>query len=1140
MTNDDPIISKSQISLLLLAAAFLIELYIHESVSNVVYRFSLYALLVLFLYAHTGIIKFGKGKCFLSAKILEERARLCKAKSSRWIIETFEKLYEPSLTSFISIAAVVLLLNFLSHISNFSFGGLSLTFETLNFDTSNHFQNLIAVHAGIGTIIFALLIFIAESLRDDESKDKARVLLKESLLYPLAIAEIITFFNFLWWRDINQLSIVPIILVGLFAIYSLSKLIYILLNVHALQEKRLVLLRDRVKKSISLAIDERLGNNYLINRLGENKIELTYTPLSERDTENYHFFNAPKTGVVIDINLCLLDKIAKLLEQEANKNGLSFYENKLRPPEEGISDFESTQAQSPKAIYAKADKYHFGLAKKYHDRIDQDHKTLIRVHKSVLKNLDTMKELEGLVREAFSMGKQDNYSEQVHLELSGLKDQFIEAINKKKLGKIQDFRQIYLSLAESFLESMNECGGGYSYEQAKKEMGNIFEGWSEVQWLDDDLRELLIKSTQTHDEEIIREVAYIPAAISIRAIKIRDHFIFQKFLKFIPYFHHLGYREPDKNVRGFIHDRGVAWLKEIANYFIEPELKNAKEETLIKEYTDFSTHLFLTFQSLLKTSFDNNDIETLEKISEVIGKLYRHFEPSREYPKAEHLEWELKRAASNEEKIRIESKLKIQKSLEEKEQELKLRKSQLFFGFTSWVFHRHRTDRRNEKTKQAFNILKKYLPTRIEDLTSVFITSRSFETEDFFGWQWWDVIPDGEVRMLDFHSNLDYLYLILALENIPGSKDQLEKISLPPSRDLAFLIENNGELQKKLKEIETNYHTAWTDFISPDNVSKASSLLELFQKVKELQEVNEMEYIKSTAISGNKVEEFYNLFSKGFHEQAILRKLFSRSKRFSDLSTSTELKPEIDLWGYNQIDMKEGFLEKWHVHYVGWGEQYGEGFARSENETVFEKIADNLSEVKEVKKEEVILQIIECLQQKQIKNPIVAGSFVDYFELHDLRASDHFVPQWNRQHGSTDLDDLPFYMGYLKYDDIKVPVLRTFSRKPDLKNTLIVFSAKDIGEWIQYPPIKTLEDKQKQRDIFFYQIYDLNVVDDQRNKILQQNPRWLQEQTNPEDHLRQKVLINIFEKFEFNVLNKKAGCRFIITDAETEINAIEE
>ena len=238
--------------------------------------------------------------------------------------------------------------------------------------------------------------------------------------------------------------------------------------------------------------------------------------------------------------------------------------------------------------------------------------------------------------------------------------------------------------------------------------------------------------------------------------------------------------------------------------------------------------------------------------------------------------------------------------------------------------------------------------------------------------------------------------------------------------------------------------------------------------------------------------------------------------------------------------MKEGFLEKWHVHYVGWGEQYGEGFARSENEVVFEKIAGNLSEIREVKKEEVILQIIECLKRKQIKNPIVAGSFVDYFELHDLRASDHFVPQWNRQHGSTDLDDLPFYMGYLKYDDIKIPILRTFSRKPDLKNTLIVFSAKDIGEWIQYPSIKTIEEKQKQRDIFFYQIYDLNVADDQRNKILQQNPEWLREQASPEDHLRQKVLINIFEKFEFNVLNKNAGCRFIITDAEDEINVIEE
>lgn len=1123
-----------------MGAAFFIGLYIHESVSNIVYRFALYGTLILFFYIYTGVIKFGRNKCLLSTKILDERARLCKTKSSRQITEIFEKLYEPSFISFITITAIVLFLNLLSHISNFELLGLSLKFNTLNFDTSNHFQNLIAVHAGIGTIIFALLIFVAESLRDDESKDKARVLLKESLLYPLAIAEIITFFSFLWWENINQLIIIPIILVGLFAIYSLSKLIYTLLNVHFLHEKRLELLKDRVKKSISLAIDERLGNNYLINRLGENKTELTYTPLSERDTENYHFFDASKEGVIIDIDLCLLDKIAKLLELEANKNGFSFYENKLRPVEEGISDFESTQGQSSKATYAKADKYYFGLAKKYHDRIDQDHKTLIKVHKSILKTPDTIKELEGLVREIFKIGRRDNYSEQVRFELSGLKDQFIEAINTKKLGRMEDFRQIYLGLAESFLESMNECGGGYSYEQAKKEMGNIFEGWSEIQWLDDSLRELLIKSAQTHDEETIREVAYIPAAIAIRAIKIRDHFIFQKFLKFIPYFHHLGYREPDKSVRGFIHNRSVTWLKEIANYFIEPELKNAKEETLIKEYTDFSTHLFLTFQSLLKTSFDNNDVETLEKISEALGKLYRHFEPSKEYPKAEHLEWELKRVTNDEEKVRIESKLKIQKSLEEKERELKLRKSQLFFGFTSWVFHKHRADRKNEKTKQSFNILKKYLPIKIEDLTGILITSRSFETEDFFGWQWWDVIPDGEVRMLDFHSNLDYLYLILALENIPGSRDQLEKISLPPSRDLTFLIENNGELQKKLTEIETNYHTAWTDFISPDNVSKASALRELFQKAKELQEVNEGEYIKNTAISSDKVEEFYNLFSKGFHEQATLRKLFTRFKRFSDLSASTELKPEIDLWGYNQIDMKEGFLEKWHVHYVGWGEQYGEGFARSEDEAVFEKIADNLSEVKSVKKEEVILQIIEHLKQKQIKNPIVAGSFVDYFELHDLRASDRFVPQWNRQHGSTDLDDLPFYMGYLKYDDIKIPVLRTFSKRPGLQNTMIVFSAKDIGEWIQYPPIKTIDDKEKQKDIFFYQIYDLNSADDKRNKILQQNPDWLREHANPEDHLRQKVLINIFEKFEFNILNKEAGCRFIITDAEAEINAIEE
>jgi len=65
---------------------------------------------------------------------------------------------------------------------------------------SNQFQNLIAIHAGIGAIIFALIILIAESLRDNQSKDTARVLLKVSYLFPLTVAEIFVFFSVYFWR----------------------------------------------------------------------------------------------------------------------------------------------------------------------------------------------------------------------------------------------------------------------------------------------------------------------------------------------------------------------------------------------------------------------------------------------------------------------------------------------------------------------------------------------------------------------------------------------------------------------------------------------------------------------------------------------------------------------------------------------------------------------------------------------------------------------------------------------------------------------------------------------------------------------------------------------------------------------------
>jgi ABC-type phosphate transport system permease subunit len=89
----------------------------------------------------------------------------------------FSTIYIPSTRTILFILFLILVVWVLTNSGKIlSFIGLEdwILFRTPYYSNeSNHFQNLIAIHAGIGTIIFALIILIAESLRDNESKDTA-------------------------------------------------------------------------------------------------------------------------------------------------------------------------------------------------------------------------------------------------------------------------------------------------------------------------------------------------------------------------------------------------------------------------------------------------------------------------------------------------------------------------------------------------------------------------------------------------------------------------------------------------------------------------------------------------------------------------------------------------------------------------------------------------------------------------------------------------------------------------------------------------------------------------------------------------------------------------------------------------------
>ena len=89
----------------------------------------------------------------------------------------------------------------------------------------NHYQNLIAIHAGIGAVLIGLAFFIAQEIakeRDKGNSYKGFIILRRSKFFSLLIAEILFFFLFLW-GSVNILSTIPVFLMGMFTLYSLYK-----------------------------------------------------------------------------------------------------------------------------------------------------------------------------------------------------------------------------------------------------------------------------------------------------------------------------------------------------------------------------------------------------------------------------------------------------------------------------------------------------------------------------------------------------------------------------------------------------------------------------------------------------------------------------------------------------------------------------------------------------------------------------------------------------------------------------------------------------------------------------------------------------------------------------------------------------
>jgi hypothetical protein len=225
--------------------------------------------------------------------------------------------------------------------------------------------------------------------------------------------------------------------------------------------------------------------------------------------------------------------------------------------------------------------------------------------------------------------------------------------------------------------------------------------------------------------------------------------------------------------------------------------------------------------------------------------------------------------------------------------------------------------------------------------------------------------------------------------------EEISQINMPHSRDLAFLAENrndNSTLISKLNQIKQNPQD-WLFIIDQLSIDQVDKCIELLGSIKDKQEDEEKEYLKTVEIDPEKLQEFKDKIKDGFSESAKIRPLVKLYDAYIE-KFDENLGTTLPSYGYNQIDEKAAFIKDWHVHYAGWGEQYGSGMANSEDQIFFETIVNTLTKKITVSSDSLIAIIAENIKKYNFRDPVIIQSLEYMLEYNIIKGSEYFVDKW--------------------------------------------------------------------------------------------------------------------------------------------------
>ena len=525
-------------------------------------------------------------------------------------------------------------------------------------------DRIIGAFTGLAVVVIALIVFVAESIRDDNDFERKGILVKISWLWPLGLAATLIPFGFLW-SAARGLTVLLEVVVALFTLFAFSAVIRSLLDPEKRASDRLTWLRGRLRVMMSDSVRERIGNSVLLEQLGAGKPidTLQYTIFRtriEESPQSYLFIEAPEDGWLADIQFDELKKLGDRLDRYARDElGFSLRDS---GPNVRAGTISPDVAASPATRLPKREAF---LLKRYREEVPADtvfyakRRSLIALPEAFAQNPPFLADIRAAIPHIFRFAREEPSSVAIRREMQGTKDQLAQAIRDRALGAIDDLRQTYLQIAEEFLTQLVELGGGYSAEQARRERGDYFNSWTEIRWLVSDLRELIGIAVDVGNTDVISPIAFLPFAIAMRAIQARDHLLFQQFYQFAIFLYVTGNEhERTAQTRAWMTEKSWRWPKEISDFYVLRELES-ESATLgeLDQMCDFALYVLRIFQDLLKQMADTRDVDAFVAVSREVRRLYARFRNTIRQPGVAILRLQLDQTENETKKTTLRSEI---------------------------------------------------------------------------------------------------------------------------------------------------------------------------------------------------------------------------------------------------------------------------------------------------------------------------------------------------------------------------------------------------------------------------------------------------------------------------------------------------